>query len=288
MASTDIQGSTYYFQYGTSPSYGHATPPTPLPVGPVESVSAAIGGLLPGTTYHYRLVVAGPYTGEVDTGHDATFTTRASPGSVATTGQATGVTGASAEFNGVVNTSDPKPDWFFQYGRTRAYGSATAKHTIGAGTTVVSARVTGLRPRTVYHFRLVVEQSQATTAEGRDSSFTTAQSYGHATLRSHRVKIRHGKANVPFMCSGPAGSVCDAHVSLKTRTRINKHFTVVRCGGGKLAMTAVHRRTLAFKVGPRCRSLLHGARHGRLRATLGAVFTSHQPPLHTTVTLVKP
>ncbi len=286
MASSNILGSTWYFQYGTSLSYGDNTTPTLLSSDTVQSVSASISGLLPGTTYHYRLVVTGSY-GELDPGRDATFTTPATPGSVATTGQATGVTGASAELNGVVNSSDPRPQWFFEYGRTRTYGHETPVHAIGSGLTVVSAKVTGLSPKTIYHFRLVVEQLQEPTADGRDGFFKTAQTFGHATLRSHRLKIRHGTASIPFMCAGTPGSVCDGHVALKTRTRSHKHFTTIGCGHGKLALMAGRHRGVAVKLGPRCGSLLHRAAHGQLHATLTVVFASHQPRLQTHVTLLK-
>ena len=278
-------GSQWSFQYGTTSSYGSSTSPTVVTSSP-ENVSASVTGLLPGTTYHYRLVVVGSY-GQRATGNDATFTTPATPGTIATTGQATGVTTTSAELNGVVNTTDPAPQWFFQYGQTRTYGHTTPVHSIGQGLTLVSVKVTGLKPRTAYHFRLVVRQSMAPTADGHDGFFRTATSYGHATVRSHRVKVRHGAAAISFMCAGVPGSPCDAHVSLKTRARIDKHATSIGCGRGRLAMTAVHRRTVAFKLGPRCGSLLRRARHGQLRATLTAVFSTHQRRLQTTVTLLK-
>ncbi len=278
-------GSQWSFQYGTTTNYGSSTTPAPV-TSSAEDVAATVTGLLPGTTYHYQLVVVGGY-GQRAVGKDATFTTLAAPGSIATTGQATGVTGTSAELNGVVNTTDPAPQWFFQYGQTRTYGHTTPVHSIGQGLTLVSVKVTGLKPRTAYHFRLVVRQSMAPTADGHDGFFRTATSYGHATVRSHRVKVRHGRAAISFTCAGVSGSLCDAHLSLTTRTTIHKHATSIGCGSGKLAMTAVHRRAVSLKLGPRCGSLLRRARHGQLRATLTAVFSTHQRRLQTTVMLLK-
>jgi hypothetical protein len=278
-------GSTWSFEYGTTSTYGKSTSPTLVTSSP-EDVSASVTGLLPGTTYHYKLVVVGSY-GQQATGDDETFTTPATPGTIATTGQATGVTTTSAELNGVVNTTDPAPRWFFQYGQTRTYGHTTPVHSIGQGLTLVSVKVTGLKPRTAYHFRLVVQQSMAPTADGRDAFFKTATSYGHATVHSHRVKVRHGTAAIPFMCTGLPGSLCDAHLSLKAHVRIHNHAMSIGCGRGRLAMTAVHRRTVSFKLGGRCGSLLRGARHGQLRATLTAVFSTRQPRLQTTVTLLR-
>jgi hypothetical protein len=68
--------STAYFQYGTTAAYG-ATSATQS-VGASSSPSqlvAAIGGLAPGTTYHFRLVAEN--SGGVAYGGDQTFTTEA-------------------------------------------------------------------------------------------------------------------------------------------------------------------------------------------------------------------
>ena len=49
--------TTYYFQYGTTTSYGNATGSASAGSGwNATAVSASIGYLTPGTTYHYRLV----------------------------------------------------------------------------------------------------------------------------------------------------------------------------------------------------------------------------------------
>jgi phosphodiesterase/alkaline phosphatase D-like protein len=51
--------TNYYFEYGTSGSYGSQTPASPASVGSDLTdhvVSQALTGLSPNTTYHYRLV----------------------------------------------------------------------------------------------------------------------------------------------------------------------------------------------------------------------------------------
>jgi hypothetical protein len=69
------EATTYYFQYGTTKSYGSQTPPQ----GPTAAtkgnmpVSAALDGLVPGTTYHYRLVATNASGGKV--AGDKTFKT---------------------------------------------------------------------------------------------------------------------------------------------------------------------------------------------------------------------
>ena len=83
--------TTYHFEYDTSPyttsaSHGQSTPESPS-IGADNSLhpaTAAIQGLQPGTTYHYRLVAAnsqGP-AGGTD-GPDQTFTTETTGGEFA-------------------------------------------------------------------------------------------------------------------------------------------------------------------------------------------------------------
>lgn len=67
--------TTYHFEYGTTTAYGASTSEVAAGSGtsPV-SAQSAVGGLMPGTTYHYRLV-ASNLSGVVS-GPDQTVTTR--------------------------------------------------------------------------------------------------------------------------------------------------------------------------------------------------------------------
>jgi hypothetical protein len=68
------QSTTYYFQYGTTTSYGTQTTPGKVGSGTTPvGVHQAIFGLSPNTTYHYRLV-AQSSAGTTD-GADQTLTT---------------------------------------------------------------------------------------------------------------------------------------------------------------------------------------------------------------------
>jgi hypothetical protein len=68
--------STAYFEYGTTAGYGASTTTRSVGAsGGPSPLAAAIGGLAPGTTYHFRLVAEN--SGGVDYGGDQTFTTAA-------------------------------------------------------------------------------------------------------------------------------------------------------------------------------------------------------------------
>ncbi len=70
--------TSYFFQYGTTTSYGAQTTPVAVGASTVKvRVSQAITGLQPGTTYHYRLVATSA-AGTTD-GQDVAFTTKKIP-----------------------------------------------------------------------------------------------------------------------------------------------------------------------------------------------------------------
>jgi hypothetical protein len=127
---------TYHFDYGTGTGYGSSTPETGAasPTGQ-QFVPAAVAGLTPGTTYHYRLVATN--AGGTTTGEDRIFATAAAPrppAPQASTSPATGVGTTQATLHGAVNPRGTATLSFFQYGTTTGYGRTTAKAPAGSGT----------------------------------------------------------------------------------------------------------------------------------------------------------
>jgi hypothetical protein len=95
------------------------------------------------------------------------------------TGQATGVTMASATLEGTVNPEGvPLTSCSFEYGTSESYGQSIPCHPdpaeIGSGSTSVpvGAEITGLQPNTVYHYRLVAGNASG-SSQGRDSTLLT-------------------------------------------------------------------------------------------------------------------
>ncbi len=111
------------FLYGTTRAYGSEAPCTPAVAGSGSTptaVSAALSGLAPGTTYHYRVLAAnGDGTSE---GADETFTTSASAGGEPGSGK-------PEETGGTKTTSNPP---------ATTSGSSTVGSSPGGGATVAS------------------------------------------------------------------------------------------------------------------------------------------------------
>ena len=164
--------TSWYFEYGTSTSYGTKTPARSAGSGSTAvAVIAPLTGLAAGKTFHFRLVA----TSDAGTsrGADRTFSTATAPAAV--TGSVASITFTSARLKGTVNPNGIATNWYFEYGTSTSYGTKTAAKSAGAGTRSVSesASITGLKAATTYHYRLVATNASGTTA-GRDRSFTTA------------------------------------------------------------------------------------------------------------------
>lgn len=87
---------------------------------------------------------------------------------------ASGATLTGAMLNGAVNPLSEPTTYEFQYGTTSAYGSSTAAQTAGTDTALhaESAAITGLKPGTTYHYRIVAASASGVTP-GPDQTFTT-------------------------------------------------------------------------------------------------------------------
>jgi hypothetical protein len=163
-------------EYGTTTAYGSSAPCTPSP-GSGESavaVSAAVGGLSPNTTYHFRVTATN--AGGTSKGEDKTFATLPPNPPTVATGAATSLTRTLATLNGTVNPNGSTvSDCHFDYGPTSSYGSTAPCATLpGSGESAVAAVASlgNLSPNTTYHFRLSATNAGGTST-GSDQTFTT-------------------------------------------------------------------------------------------------------------------
>jgi hypothetical protein len=158
-----------------------------------EPVSVDLRGLLPDTTYHFRLTATdreNPACAEEECtvhGPDTTFTTRPAVGIEAQ--WASEVSARGAVLRARLDPLGAPARWWIEYGASAAYGRSTAKETLagGFGAITVSSLRDGLEPGRTYHYRFVasdereVEEGGETLTRpfivhGPDRTFTTQTS----------------------------------------------------------------------------------------------------------------
>jgi plastocyanin len=165
----------YFFKWGTTEAYGEKTSVTSVGAGTTGvAATATLSGLVPATTYHFRLIATnekGPAEGP-----DQTFTTVSPPGPPsATTGVASSIGETAATLKGTVNPDGRHTEYFFEWGATEAYGQVTTAVPSGEDHLghAATATLSSLSPGTAYHFRMVARNASSETASGADQTFMT-------------------------------------------------------------------------------------------------------------------
>jgi phosphodiesterase/alkaline phosphatase D-like protein len=184
--------TTWYFEYGTTTALGSRTSDGNAGSGTTHrSVSVNLSRLQPGTTYFFRIVARSDAGTTV--GATLSFTTLGAP--LVVTGSASKVLSTSATVSGSVNPNGRSTSYWFEYGTTTSYGSRSSSRNAGSGTSSlgVARDLTGLAPGTVYHFRLVAQNSSG-TARGADRTFSTVATAGVGTPQI--VEVRPTSARI--------------------------------------------------------------------------------------------
>jgi hypothetical protein len=267
------QTTTYWFEYGTSVVYGSQVPLAPADAGSGTAdtpVSAAVGGLAPGTTYHYRLVAQN--AGGTSYGNDQTFSTQSPP--IVTTGSASAIGVDSATLNATVDPRGTPTTYVFEYGLTNTYGKKVPLTPGTAGSAsqalAVATPVNGLRPGATIHFRVVATNS-AGTSIGADASFKTSRLRVLAAVGTTTLKgaLKRGVGTRP-RCNANCSVTLQLLLPAKLAKRLHVKRVVasakVRTGpGGRAA-----RLRFAKKVAARLRKQRKLALSLKLTATTSA------------------
>jgi hypothetical protein len=184
--NTENSKTNYYVQYVDAARYGPGTANPYGNGGSTQGVVVAAGhgdqaigpirltGLLPGTTYHCRLVATNQAGAGTTYGPDDMFETAPATPPIVATGDASEITLSRAMIAGTVNTRTLVTTYGFEVGTSTSYGPLIGLGAASAGTgeATVTASLQGLQPATTYHYRIEATSSDG-TEYGADRSFTT-------------------------------------------------------------------------------------------------------------------
>lgn len=181
-------------QYGPTAAYGDGEQITIIAGEVAVPISIALTALLPGVTYHYRLV--GTNAAGVEEGADGTFTTLALAPAILPDHTSTPLVD-SCEVEAGVNPMGAETAIKIQYGLTAAYGTeiVCTESPLAAGNLpgVGSATIPNLTPGETYHWRIVATNAIGTT-NGPDQTFDT---------------FEFGYADIDNVVANPAATICE-------------------------------------------------------------------------------
>ncbi len=227
--------TTYYFEYGTSPTSLSSTTQTVDAGSGTGSVpvSVSVSGLAAGQNYYFALVATNS-SGTTD-GNLQLFTT-GQASAAATTGQASAIGSTTATLTGSVNPGALDTTDHFEYGTSAgALSSSTPTFNDGSGSGSVSVSVTlhNLKPDTTYEFRLVATNSSG-TSDGVEETF--------ATIAANKPTVVTGSASGALTSSAtlsgsvnPAGSDTKYWFEYGTTSAYGSKTAVVDAGSGTTA-----------------------------------------------------
>jgi hypothetical protein len=186
------QPTSVVFDYGPTTAYGSTTAPQDVGTGTTAvTLKATIGGLEPGTTYHFRARATNA-TGTTN-GSDRSFKTTSARKAAVSTGGVADLKATSVTVTGSVDPNGRATQVYVQVGPTTKYGAQTPAVGVGAGDTAVPVTigVAGLTPLRTYHYRLVAI-SDAGTVTGADKTFTTPRVANTLTLSARPNPVVYG------------------------------------------------------------------------------------------------
>jgi len=176
--------TTCNFEYGTDTSYGNTANCGFLGAGTSSaSTSAAVTGLTPSTTYHFRVDATNALTLNAVDGPDVTFTTL--PPVTIDSATAANVTDTTATLKAEINPDGTDTTYQFSLAGTDLPAKPVD---IGSATTGQAATVdvTGLQPNTSYTFQVTATNAQAPNGVTRTATFRTYASGQPAGLPDDR------------------------------------------------------------------------------------------------------
>ena len=201
--TTDVPASSM-LEYGTT---AVDTLHSPLDSSPFTSHRVVLGGLLPGTTYRYRVRSTSGNGGLAGSSESTFSTAPVGTGPDITSLALRQVTSTSATIGWTTPTGMVGQ---IEYGPTANYGSFTLLKVFPLTATDQQILLTNLKPATTYHFRIKAWDGTGALGASVDSLFATASAglatlIGDQTVQPDHLALPAGQAVIYQYIAGQSG-----------------------------------------------------------------------------------
>ncbi len=179
ITSTSGVSTSAWFEYSTimaNVTAGAGTRTVAQAFTVPQTFTQPVSGLLPLTTYYYRVAVQNIYG--IGYGTVLTLTTPSCTGGVVgnsfvTTNAASITSQTSATLNGYLNPNGVNTNAWFEWGPTAMYGYTTPSINYGTIAVNFASPVSTLSPGTTYYYRAVAQTAQGGIIYGTQMTFNT-------------------------------------------------------------------------------------------------------------------
>jgi hypothetical protein len=270
--------SKYHYEYGLDTRYGSSTAPIDAGSGSGAIEAAGpVAGLVPNTTYHYRIV--GTNASGSIVGADETLTTAAAPPTVdGSPTFVTTITPTGARVHATVNPQHSLTTFRIEYGTTTSYGSSTPEVAAEVGEQssdqAVATTLTGLQPATLYHYRVSAENGVEGPQTGADATFITSPA---APASASEVTAR--KATLSGTID-PHGAATTYHFNYGPTTAYGARTSEVSGGSGS-SEQAVSEHITGLNPGTTYHVQVVATTNGITRSGADGTFTTQPAPVAT-------
>ena len=166
--------ATVQFEYGLTTSYGNISNASPNKVSgnSNNTVLSNITGLIPSTTYHYR--VNGLNAVNETNGNDLTFNTLSGVPSATTSYGTDSVNANTRRFHAYVNANGSNTTVSFEYGTTSSYGSTVSAPLVtGTSNVYVTSLNATVVTSSLLYFRVKAVNANGTTYGNQQISYVS-------------------------------------------------------------------------------------------------------------------
>lgn len=182
-------------------------------------------------------------------------------------------TETTATLAGKIDGHSQATTYHFEYGTTTAYGSSTAEAAVPAGGEP-TVTLTGLKPATTYHFRLVATNGTG-RVNGADLAFVTEpDTFSGVVVRDQTLKVKKNRVRLLIACPKDAlPPSCKGSVTLRSIVAVliaENGVKRIKAGSAKFTIAPGTSKRVKIKVRKKARRYLKHHRKLKTRATAKA------------------